>query len=59
MGRVIVEFPECREVLVDGVARLLLMKSADFRKAMRDLDSAWQPSEVAIDPVLRARVCSP
>jgi hypothetical protein len=45
--------------LLRQVARLLLMKSADFRKAMRDLDPTWQPFEAVIDPALRARVCSP
>jgi len=45
--------------LLRQVARLLLMKSVEFRKAMRDLDPTWQPFEVAIDPELRARVCSP
>jgi hypothetical protein len=45
--------------LLRQAARLLLMKSPEFRKAMQDLDSSWQPFEVAIDPELRARVCSP
>jgi predicted acylesterase/phospholipase RssA len=45
--------------LLRQVARLLLMKSAEFRKAMRDLDPTWQPVEVVIDPELRARVCPP
>ena len=45
--------------LLRQVARLLLMKSAEFGKAMRDLDPAWRPVEAVIDPALRARVCSP
>ena len=43
--------------LVRQVARLLLMKSEDFGKAMRALDPAWQPSDVQIDPELRSKVC--
>jgi predicted acylesterase/phospholipase RssA len=43
--------------LLREVARLLLMKSQDFRQAMQALDPTWQPTEVQIDPQLRAKVC--
>ena len=49
--------PEDTVTLVRQVARLLLMQSADFGKIMRELDRAWQPPAVQIDPALRAKVC--
>ena len=49
--------PEDTVTLVRQVARLLLMQSPDFGRIMRELDGAWQPSAVQIDPSLRARVC--
>jgi len=49
--------PEDTVTLLRQVARLLLMKSPDFRKAVQALDPAWQPSNVQIDPALRAKVC--
>ncbi|MDH3445812.1 MAG: patatin-like phospholipase family protein [Deltaproteobacteria bacterium] len=50
--------PEDTVTLVRQVARLLLMKSADFGNAMKALDPSWQPSEVQIDPAILAKVCS-
>lgn len=49
--------PQDSVTLLRQVARLLLMQSADFSKAMKALDPSWQPVEVRIDPVLRAKVC--
>lgn len=49
--------PVATVTLVRQVARLLLVTSKDFRRAMQALDSAWQPMEVRIDPGLRAAVC--
>ena len=49
--------PEDTVTLLRQVARLLLMQSADFGKIMRELDRAWQPPAVQIDPALRAKVC--
>lgn len=50
--------PEDTVTLLRQVARLLLMKSPDFRKAVQALDPTWQPSNVQIDPALRAKVCA-
>ena len=50
--------PEDTVTLVRKVARLLLMQSADFGRIMRELDGAWRPLTVPIDPVLRAKVCA-
>lgn len=44
-------------MLLRQVARLLLMKSEEFQKTMQALDPAWQPSEMRIDPALRAEAC--
>jgi hypothetical protein len=49
--------PEDTVTLLRQVARLLLMQSPDFGKIMRELDRAWQPPAVQIDPALRAKVC--
>jgi NTE family protein len=49
--------PEDTVTLLRQVARLLLMQSGDFGKIMRELDRAWQPPAVQIDPALRAKVC--
>jgi NTE family protein len=43
--------------LLRQVARLLLMKSQDFRHTMQALDPTWQAADVQIDPKLRASVC--
>jgi hypothetical protein len=50
--------PEETVTLLRQVARLLLAKSEDFRQTMRALDPAWQPSNIQIDPALRAKVCA-
>ena len=44
--------------LLRQVARILLMTSRDFRKAMEAIDGTWTPPpQPPIDPALRALVC--
>ena len=49
--------PRAQVTLLRQVAQRLLMTSAPFLDAMREIAPAWQPSAVAIDPALVAEAC--
>jgi len=51
--------PKPTVTLLRQVARALLAESGEFNEVMGELDPAWQPRRVAIDPTLQAEVCGP